>query len=134
MVLLHRRQSRTLSGGDIPLQTIHGDGGQGFVVECLESQREQELAEARAIQVGMLPHGVLPTADITICYEFQPFYEVDGDFLDFSTLTGGVIGICLGDVTGKGLPAALYAALAVGALRGVHKTGTPPATVLSMVN
>ena len=57
-----------------------------------------------------------------------------GDFLDFFTLTDGVIGIYLGDVTGKGLPAALYAALAVGTLRGVHETGTPPATVLSTVN
>ena len=82
----------------------------------------------------MLPHGPLRTADTTICYEFQPFHEVGGDFLDFFTLTDGVIGIYLGDVTGKGLPAALYAALAMGTLRGVHKTGTPPATVLSTVN
>jgi len=34
--------------------------------------------------------------------EFQPFYEVGGDFLDFFTLTDGAIGIYLGDVTGKG--------------------------------
>jgi len=100
----------------------------------LEAQREQELAEARAIQRGMLPQGALQTADATICYEFHPFYEVGGDFLDFFTLTDGVIGIYLGDVTGKGLPAALYAALAVGTLRGVHKTGTPPAAVLSTLN
>ena len=50
-----------------------------------------------------------------------------GDFLDFFTLTDGVVGIYPGDVTGKGLPAALYAALAVGTLRGVH-------AVLSTVN
>jgi sigma-B regulation protein RsbU (phosphoserine phosphatase) len=100
----------------------------------LESQREQELAEARAIQIGMLPHGPLRTADVTVCYEFRPFHEVGGDFLDFFTLTDGVIGIYLGDVSGKGLPAALYAALAVGTLRGVHKTGTPPASVLSVLN
>jgi serine phosphatase RsbU (regulator of sigma subunit) len=62
----------------------------------LESQREQELAEARAIQVRMLPQGPLRTADATICYEFQPFYEVGGDSLDFFTLTDGVIGIYLG--------------------------------------
>ena len=72
-----------------------------------ESQREQELAEARAIQVGILPNGSVRTRDTTICYEFQPFYEVAGDFLDFFTLTDGVIGIYLGDVTGKGLPAAV---------------------------
>jgi sigma-B regulation protein RsbU (phosphoserine phosphatase) len=100
----------------------------------MELQREQELAEARAIQLGMLPQGTLQTAEVTVCYEFQPFQEVGGDFLDFFTLTDGVIGIYLGDVTGKGLPAALYAALAVGTLRGVHKTGTPPATVLSTLN
>ena len=41
----------------------------------LESQHEQELTEARAIQVEMLPQGPLPTADATICYEFQPFMK-----------------------------------------------------------
>jgi hypothetical protein len=71
---------------------------------------------------GMLPQRALRTADVTVCYQFQPFHEVGGDFLDFFTPTDGVIGICLGDVTGKGkgLPAALYAALAVRTLRGVH--------------
>jgi len=73
--------------------------------------------------MGMLPQGTLRTPDVTVCYQFQPFHEVGGDFLDFFTLTDGVIGIYLGDVRGKGLPAALYAALAVGTLRGVHKTG-----------
>src|SRR5947209_6299927 len=96
----------------------------------LELQREQELAEARAIQIGMLPHGPLENSDVRICYEFRPFHEVGGDFLDFFTLTDESIGLYLGDVTGKGLPAALYAALAVGTLRGIHKTGTPPASVL----
>jgi phosphoserine phosphatase RsbU/P len=40
----------------------------------------------------------------------------------------------LGDVSGKGLPAAMYAALAVGTLRGVHKTGQAPSSVLSTLN
>ena len=46
----------------------------------------------------------------------------------------GNVGLYLGDVSGKGLPAALYAALAVGTLRGVHKTGTSPSDVLAMLN
>jgi len=100
----------------------------------LESQREEELGEARAIQLGMLPRGPLCTPEVAIWHEFQPFHEVGGDFLDFFTLTDGTVGIYLGDVTGKGLPAALYAALAVGTLRGVHKTGTAPATVLRLLN
>jgi serine phosphatase RsbU (regulator of sigma subunit) len=64
-------------------------------------QREQELAKARATQIGMLPQGALRTADAAICYSFHPFHEVGGDFLDFFTLTDGAIGIYLGDVMGK---------------------------------
>ncbi len=64
--------------------------------------------------MGMLPQGALRTADVTVCYQFRPFHEVGVGFLDFFPLTDGVIGIYLGDVTGKELPAALYAALAVG--------------------
>lgn len=100
----------------------------------LEAQREAELGEARAIQMGMVPRGPLRTREVTICHEFQPYHEVGGDFLDFFTLTDGSIGLYLGDVTGKGLGAALYAAVAVGTLRGVHKTGTDPATVLAQLN
>ena len=49
-------------------------------------------------------------------------------------MTDGSVGLYLGDVSGKGLPAALYAALAVGTLRGVHKTGTAPHDVLATLN
>ena len=73
----------------------------------LELPREQELAEARAIQIGMLPQGALRAADAAICYSFHPFHEVGGDSLDFFTLTDGALGVYPGDVTGKGLPAAL---------------------------
>jgi sigma-B regulation protein RsbU (phosphoserine phosphatase) len=59
---------------------------------------------------------------------------VGGDFLDYFELTDGTIGLYLGDVSGKGLAAAMYAALAVGTLRGVHKTNQPPSTVLSTLN
>ena len=85
----------------------------------LESQREQGAGGSARFRWEMLPQGALRTAEVTACCQFQPFPEVGGDFLDFFTLTDGVIGIYLGDVTGKGLPAALYAALAVGTLRGV---------------
>jgi serine phosphatase RsbU (regulator of sigma subunit) len=59
----------------------------------LELQREQALAEARAIQIGMLPQAALRTADRAICYSFHPFHEVGGDFLDFFTLPDGAIGL-----------------------------------------
>ena len=103
-------------------------------LHAIEKLREQELEEARAIQSVMLPGQPLRTDCVTISHEFQPAAEVGGDFLDYFLLPDGMIGLYLGDVSGKGLPAALYAALAVGTLRGVHKTGQPPARVLSVLN
>ena len=57
-----------------------------------------------------------------------------GDFADFFQLPDGQIGIYVGDVVGKGLPAAMYAALVMGMLRGIHKTGEDTATALALLN
>jgi sigma-B regulation protein RsbU (phosphoserine phosphatase) len=100
----------------------------------LEKLREEELEEARAIQSVMLPAESLRAGAVAISHEFQPVAAVGGDFLDYFELTDRTIGLYLGDVSGKGLPATLYAALAVGTLRGVHKTGTAPHDVLSLLN
>ena len=82
----------------------------------------------------MLASEALKTPQLSIESEFQPSSEVGGDFLDYFLLSDGTAGLYLGDVTGKGLPAALFAALAVGTLRGIHKTGTPPSAVLTLMN
>jgi sigma-B regulation protein RsbU (phosphoserine phosphatase) len=103
-------------------------------LQALEKLREEELEEARAIQSVMLPAESLSAGAVLISHEFLPIAAVGGDFLDYFQLTDGRIGLYLGDVSGKGLPAALYAALAVGTLRGVHKTGTPPHDVLATLN
>jgi sigma-B regulation protein RsbU (phosphoserine phosphatase) len=81
-------------------------------LRSIEKLREQELEEARVIQNVMLPLHPLRTAGVTISHEFQPVMEVGGD------------------VSGKGL----HAALAVGTLRGIHKTGMEPERVLSLLN
>jgi sigma-B regulation protein RsbU (phosphoserine phosphatase) len=103
-------------------------------LHALEKLREEELEEARAIQSMMLPKEALRAGAVMVSHEFLPIAAVGGDFLDYFVLTDGRIGLYLGDVSGKGLPAALYAALAVGTLRGVHKTGTSPHDVLATLN
>lgn len=100
----------------------------------IEGLRENELQEARAIQRAMLASEALKAPQFDIESEFQSFSEVGGDFLDYFLLSDGTAGLYLGDVTGKGLPAALFAALAMGTLRGVHKTGTAPSAVLAQLN
>lgn len=103
-------------------------------LHALEKLREEELEEARTIQGAMLPAESLRAGPVTVSHEFQPVTAVGGDFLDYFQLSDGTIGLYLGDVSGKGLPAALYAGLAVGTLRGVHKTGTSPSDVLATLN
>jgi phosphoserine phosphatase RsbU/P len=93
-----------------------------------------DLEEARSIQGLMLPADALSTGQVNVAHEFQPAAEVGGDFLDYFSLADESVGLYLGDVCGKGLPAALYAALAVGTLRGVHKTGQSPSNVLNTLN
>jgi phosphoserine phosphatase RsbU/P len=100
----------------------------------IEKLREQDLEEARTIQNVMLPAHPLRTEEVTISHEFQPAAEVGGDYLDYFSLSDGSVGLYIGEVSGKGLPAALYAALAVGTLRGVHKTGQHPGRVLATLN
>lgn len=99
-----------------------------------EKIREEELEEAREIQWAMLPAQMLRTSDVMVSHKFQPVTEVGGDFLDYFRLPDGTVGLYVGDVSGKGLPAALYAALAVGTLRGTHKTGQKPSGVLHTLN
>ncbi len=95
---------------------------------------ELVTGEACLIQKTLLPREPLLGLNFEITYLLRAFSEVGGDFLDYFCLSDGKLGIYMGDVTGKGLPAAMYAALAVGALRSIHKTGVDPAAVLNLFN
>jgi phosphoserine phosphatase RsbU/P len=95
---------------------------------------EYEREEARQIQLSLLPAGPLSAPAYEIAYRFSPFGGVGGDFADFFLLPNGQLGLYMGDVVGKGLSAALYAALVMGLLRGIHKEGTDPATALTVLN
>jgi sigma-B regulation protein RsbU (phosphoserine phosphatase) len=89
---------------------------------------------AREIQYSLVPAGHLTLPGVEVAYRFSPFAEVGGDFADFFRLPDGLIGVYIGDVVGKGLSAAMYAALVMGTLRGINKTGEDTAAVLALLN
>jgi sigma-B regulation protein RsbU (phosphoserine phosphatase) len=97
--------------------------------DCAETIREAKL-----IQTSLLPTQGFRNESVDIAFRFIPFSDVGGDFVDFFRLPDGLIGIYLGDVVGKGLSAAMFAALVMGTLRGIHKTGTDTARVLALLN
>jgi phosphoserine phosphatase RsbU/P len=95
---------------------------------------DEYVRDAQIIQSSLLPVDGLYHESIEIAFRCIPFSEVGGDFADIFRLPDGSVGIYLGDVVGKGLPAAMYGALAMGTLRGIHKTGTDTARVLDLLN
>lgn len=95
---------------------------------------EEHKREAHSIQRSLLPTRDLTAGSIEIAFRYAPFAEVGGDFADFFVLPDGPIDLYLGDVVGKGLPAALYAALVMGTIRGIHKRDQDTALVLARLN
>ena len=100
----------------------------------VERLREGELEEARSLQLALVAVEPVRGETVEVASKFRPYAAVSGDFLDMFWLSDGRLGFYLGDVVGKGLPAAMYAALAVGTLRGVKKTGEEPKDVLELLN
>jgi serine phosphatase RsbU (regulator of sigma subunit) len=76
-----------------------------------------ELEIAREIQLAMLPSGTFRAADVEICGLTRPANTVGGDFYDVLPLRDGRVIVTVGDVAGKGSPAALLMALLLAVLR-----------------
>jgi sigma-B regulation protein RsbU (phosphoserine phosphatase) len=100
-----------------------------------EQQRiEQELAIARDIQSSFLPR-TLPQRDgFSFAASYRPARQVGGDFYDVVELEPGHFFFVIGDVSGKGMPAALLMAQAVSTLRLILRPQLSPATALSRWN
>jgi serine phosphatase RsbU (regulator of sigma subunit) len=95
---------------------------------------EQELRVARLIQQTLLPKHVPDLEGYQLAAYYQPAREVGGDFYDFLELDKGHLGLVIGDVTDKGVPAALVMATTRTMLRASAQRLDSPAEVLKRVN
>lgn len=95
---------------------------------------EHELRLARRIQQSMLPRQLPTVPGWQFNVQYQPAREVGGDFYDFLSLPDGRLWLAIGDVTGKGVPAALVMATSRSTLRGVLQQARSPAQALTQVN
>ena len=101
------------------------------------SRREELLAEfnvARSAQQQMLPAKPPVLAGYTIAASCDPAKEVGGDLYDFLRLSDGRWGIGVADVSGKGVPAALYMTLTKGLLCAAAQDSGDPRQILGSVN
>jgi serine phosphatase RsbU (regulator of sigma subunit)/anti-sigma regulatory factor (Ser/Thr protein kinase) len=95
---------------------------------------EQELEVARLIQQNFLPKQLPELTGWQIAAYYRPAREVGGDFYDVIPLSGGQIGFVIGDVTDKGVPAALVMAATRSVLRASAQRLINPREVLERVN
>ena len=95
---------------------------------------EQELRVATLIQQQFLPRQLPNLPDWQVAAYYGPARAVGGDFYDFIELADGRIGIVVGDVTDKGVPAALVMARTHSILRGDAPRLASPAKVLEHAN
>jgi sigma-B regulation protein RsbU (phosphoserine phosphatase) len=99
-----------------------------------EARLERELALARELQFRLLPHSLPKLPHLDVQAKFVPARAIGGDLYDFVTYSLSRLGIAVGDVSGKGAPAAIYAALVSGILRSHAPIEPGPAEMLSAVN
>lgn len=95
-------------------------------------ERDQDLA--KRIQRRFLPAKVPEVRGSEFALEYAPALFVGGDFFDFLDLGGGRVATALGDVSGKGVSAALYAARLASELRHHAAGEREPATILAKLN
>jgi phosphoserine phosphatase RsbU/P len=93
-----------------------------------------ELEVAREIQLAMLPRGTYSAGDIEIFGTTRPANTVGGDFYDVLPLADGKVIVALGDVAGKGSPAALLMALLLAVLRTLVDEQLEPAPLVERLN
>jgi hypothetical protein len=120
-------------GADV-VEELYGESG---VRIQARSRREEILAEfnvARSAQQQMLPSNPPALAGYTISASCEPAREVGGDLYDFLRLSDGRWGIGVADVSGKGVPAALYMTLTKGLLCAASEESADPRVILTAVN
>jgi serine phosphatase RsbU (regulator of sigma subunit)/anti-sigma regulatory factor (Ser/Thr protein kinase) len=95
---------------------------------------EQELRVARLIQQTLLPKDLPAIPGWQLAAYYQPARAVGGDFYDFLSFADGRLGLVVGDVTDKGVPAALVMATTRSILRAAAQGEVTPGQVLERTN
>lgn len=98
---------------------------------------QSELRIARDIQASMLPRVFPPfpeRPEFDIFAMMEPAKEVGGDFYDFFLIDDRHLGVLIGDVSGKGVPAALFMAISKTLLKTEALSGLPPDEIFARVN
>jgi serine phosphatase RsbU (regulator of sigma subunit) len=106
------------------------------LARSLEAQERvrSELAAARTIQLSLLPHTTPRLPNVRVAGCSLPAKEVGGDFFAYHSFADGRLGVAVGDVSGKGIPAALLMALALNTFETLVDAYADQGALLSACN
>jgi phosphoserine phosphatase RsbU/P len=99
-----------------------------------EKRLDRDMQMARELQFRLLPQTRPKLATLEIAAKFSPARAIGGDLYDFLSYSNSRLALAIGDISGKGAPAAIYAALVSGIIRSHAPMEPGPAEMLSAVN
>jgi sigma-B regulation protein RsbU (phosphoserine phosphatase) len=99
-----------------------------------QQEQEREIAEAKAIQEKLLPREIPQMPGYEIASAWQSARLVGGDYFDILPLDEKTLGICIADVAGKGMPAALLMSNLQAAVRGLSSLSVAPNLLCNRLN
>lgn len=102
--------------------------------KAVQRRLDRDLQVARQIQRSLLPSDVPDVKGMSFGVHYEPAYQIGGDFYDFIWHDKDHLGMAIGDVSGKGISAAMYMASLTSQLRSRGPFATSPGKLLSKVN
>ena len=124
------RQGRKLKEKNVQLQQAYD---QLEAATTAKERMESELRIARKIQMSMVPSEVPDIEGLDIYASMNPAKEVGGDLYNYMQV-GDKLYFCIGDVSGKGVPASLFMAMATRGFRTLAAMGRTPAEIATRMN
>lgn len=99
-----------------------------------QEKAKTELSVAKEIQLNTLPEEIIDSKDVEIVGELKAAKEIGGDLYDYLEIDNNHVAILIGDVSGKGVPAAMFMMKTITSFRDVAAPGKKPSQILREVN
>ena len=99
-----------------------------------EERYKTELEAARTVQQVLVPDEIPSVPGFALASVYKPAGQVGGDFFQIIPIANGGVLVAIGDVSGKGMPAAMTVALLVGTLRTLAHYTQKPSEILAAMN
>lgn len=138
---LVNNNARSFNAGDVKLLTVMSDH-LGAIIDnflmhkqlIIQERVQRELEIAAEIQTSLHPHRLPNMEGITISVASLPANEIGGDFYDFVRCGDGCLTVIIGDVAGKGIPAAMLTSMTRIMLRVESSNRQPPSRIIERAN